>query len=505
MSTSAKVESPKRAKCSGRIELESSEVAEALDHECSRRLLPASRRAWLRNTVGGFGYLALMGLAQETSGSARQGDSTLSGPLSPKRPHFQPKAKRVIFLCMQGGPSHIDTFDYKPRLQADDGKPGKRDKSQLLGSPWKFQRYGDSGQWVSDLFPNVGQLADELCFLRGMQAKTGNHQQAHIQLHTGSAQFVRPSLGAWVLYGLGCESQNLPGFVSISPPPSFSFGGAQNYGSAFLPAVYQGTRIRDPLDARIPQIQNQHLPDSVQRRQLDLVRSMNQQLLARQSVADDNLAVEGLINSFELGYRMQATVPQVMDLSVETELTRRMYGVDQEPTDRFGRQCLYARRLAEQGVRFIELTHNNWDQHGNLRKGHADHCRATDQPIAALLSDLKQRGLLEDTLVVWGGEFGRTPDAQLDVDGGVKDGRDHNPDGFTFWMAGGGVKPGFSYGKTDDYGYEAVEGKIGIHDLHATILHLLGLDHERLTFRYSGRDFRLTDVHGEVIDGFIGV
>ncbi len=455
-----------------------------------------SRRDVLKSTIGGFGYLAFAGMTKEASASS-------SGPLVPKSPHHRARAKRVIFLCMQGGPSHVDTFDYKPKLHADNGKEGRRGKSRLLASPWTFHQYGESGQWISDLFPNVARLADDICFLRGMKAKTGNHQQAHIQLHTGSAQFVRPSMGAWVLYGLGTECQDLPGFVSISPPPSFSFGGAQNYGSAFLPAVYQGTRIVDPLNARIPQIKNKRLSPSVQRRQLDLVRSMNRKLLERDGVDDHDVAVEGLINSFELGFRMQRTVPQLMDIADEPEHVLRMYGIGDEPTERFGRQCLYARRLAEQGVRFIELTHNNWDQHGNLVKGHADHCRSTDKPIAALLKDLKQRGLLEDTLVIWGGEFGRTPDALLDVDGSVKDGRDHNPDGFTFWMAGGGVRQGFSYGNTDEYGYEVVEGKIGIHDLHATILHLLGLDHERLTFRYSGRDFRLTDVHGEVIDAFI--
>jgi hypothetical protein len=455
-----------------------------------------SRRQLLKTATNGFGYLALAGLAHQAAGNS-------PSPLATKAPHFQPKAKRVIFLCMQGGPSHVDTFDYKPMLEQDHGKAGRRDNSQLLQSQWTFRQYGQSGEWISDLFPNLARRVDDICFLRGMQAKTGNHQQAHIQLHTGSAQFVRPSLGAWILYGLGNESDNLPGFVSISPPPSFSFGGAQNYGSAFLPAVCQGTRIRDPLNAHIPDIQSHGFPESVKRKQLDLIRAMNRDLLERDSVADDDPQVEGLIHSFELGFRMQQTVPQVMNLAAEPQHTLDMYGIDQEPTDQFGRQCLYARRLSEQGVRFIELTHNNWDQHGGLVKGHGDHCRSTDKPIAALLTDLKQRGLLEDTLVIWGGEFGRTPDAQFDASGKVKDGRDHNPDGFTFWMAGGGAKQGFVYGATDEHGYESVEGKIGIHDLHATILHLLGLDHERLTFRYSGRDFRLTDVFGHVIDDII--
>lgn len=455
-----------------------------------------SRRDLLKTTAGGFGYLALAGLAQEAAASARS-------PLAMKAPHFEPKAKRVIFLCMQGGPSHVDTFDHKPRLQKDHGKEGRRNQSKLHGSPWKFRPYGESGHLVSDLFPHVARQIDDLCVLKGMQAKTGNHQQAHIQLHTGNAQFVRPSIGSWVLYGLGTENQNLPGFVSISPPPTFSFGGAQNYGSAFLPAVYQGTRIRNPVEARIPNAENHHLPADVQRKQLDLLQSMNRGLLERETVDDHHPELEGLINSYELGFRMQDSVPEVMNLGDESESTLKMYGIGEDETDVFGRQCLYARRLIESGVRFVEVTHGNWDQHGGLSTKHPNHCRATDQPTAALLSDLKQRGLLEDTLVFWGGEFGRTPDAKLQSDGSAKDGRDHNPDGFCFWMAGGGVKPGFAYGQTDEHGYEAIEGKIGIHDLHATILHLLGLDHERLTFRYSGRDFRLTDVHGQIVHDII--
>jgi len=453
----------------------------------------SSRRHLLKSAATGLGCLSLASFSRQAAGNPL-------GPLAARQPHFAPVAKRVIFLCMQGGPSHVDTFDYKPTLEQDSGKAGRRDNSQLLKSQWKFRQYGESGKWVSDLFPNLARRVDDICFLHGMHAKTGNHQQAHIQLHTGSAQFVRPSLGAWVVYALGSECEDLPGFVSISPPPSFSFGGNQNYGSAFLPAAFQATLIRDPLNAQIPDVQSHGFPDRVKRKQLELIRSMNRQLLRCDDVDDHNSQVESLISAFDLGYRMQRTVPQVMDLSSETQQTLDMYGIDQDPTDPFGRQCLYARRLSERGVRFVELTHNNWDQHGGLIRGHGGHCRSTDQPIAALLADLKQRGLLKDTLVVWGGEFGRTPDAQFDTNGKVKDGRDHNPEGYTFWMAGGGVKSGFSYGATDEHGYQAVEGRIGIHDLHATILQLLGLDHQRLTFRYSGRDFRLTDVYGSVID-----
>ncbi|MHA3772413.1 DUF1501 domain-containing protein [Verrucomicrobiota bacterium sgz303538] len=448
-----------------------------------------SRRAMLKTLSSGFGYLAFAGIAAKAA--AAVAPSTPAGPLAPKNPHFPARAKRVIFLCMRGGPSHVDTFDYKPVLTADTGKAGRRPGTSLLGSKWQFRQSGKSGLWISELFPNVSQHADEMCLLRSMQTDLPAHPQAFMKLHTGSSQFIRPSLGAWSLYGLGTENENLPGFVTITPPSGF--GGAQNYGSSFLPAIYQGTRIgsdnRPIVSAELKNLTSS-LNSQAQRAELDLVQGLNREALRRERV---NPEVEGVIESYELAFRMQSQMPQVMDLSKETEATKKLYGIGDSATDDFGRKCLLARRMAEAGVRFIEISHGNWDQHFNLSNALSNNCRAVDQPIAGLLADLKSRGLLKDTLVIWGGEFGRTPHAQ----GG--DGRDHNNKAFTMWMAGGGVKGGLSYGETDDYGYEAVGNKVQIHDLHATILALLGLDHEKLTYRYAGRDFRLTDVHGEVV------
>jgi hypothetical protein len=442
-----------------------------------------TRRDLLRTVSAGFGWLAFKGIA------ARAAES--SNPLAPKKLNFPARAKRVIFLCMQGGPAHMDTFDYKPKLTEDNGKPGvaKGGGSKLYGSPFKFDQHGQSGLAISELFPNVAQHADDLCLLRGMHTDIPNHPQAFVQLHTGSAQFVRPSMGAWMLYGLGTENENLPGFVTISPPIQF---GAVNYGSAFLPAVYQGTRIgaqrADVGDAAIGNLRNPDLPTPLQRKQLDLVQAMNRELL--NSTA--NPEVEGVIESYELAFRMQGELPKVMDLAKESPETLAMYGIGTGPANDFGKQCLMARRFAEAGVRFIEVCHAGWDQHTNLRAKISANAAATDQPIAALLTDLKNRGLLKDTIVMWGGEFGRTPD------GRKPDGRDHNAKGYTMWLAGGGVRGGLSYGSTDDYGFRAVENPTHVHDLHATLLALLGLDHEKLTYRYAGRDFRLTDVQGVV-------
>ncbi|MBI3468608.1 MAG: DUF1501 domain-containing protein [Planctomycetes bacterium] len=451
------------------------------------RQLPLSRRDWLRLTSCGFGGLALAGLAGEAAASAGV------NPLEPKLPHFAPRAKRVIFLYMRGGPAHMDTFDYKPRLAMDDDQPVKVKSRKILKSPWEFKQRGRSGLWVSELLPEIAQHADELCVLAGMHTDVPNHPEAMVQLHTGSFQFVRPSVGSWVLYGLGSENQNLPGFISISPPAIN--GGAQNYGSSFLPAMYQGTAIGEikiPVkNAAIGNIANGVFPAGVQREQLDLVQSLNRDLLARQRV---NTELEGVIESYELAFRMQSEVPKVMDLSDETEETLKLYGVDDPMTDNFGRQCLLARRFAEAGVRYIECCQEFWDQHAGLVAGHTKNAKQTDKPIAALLTDLKRRGLLDETLIVWGGEFGRTPDSPK------RDGRDHNAKGYCMWLAGGGVKGGVKHGDTDDHGYEAVQDKVHLHDLHATILHLLGLDHTRLTYRYAGRDFRLTDVYGRVVD-----
>jgi hypothetical protein len=448
-----------------------------------------SRREMLTTLSSGFGCLAFVGLAARAAAAGTSVPRV--GPLAPKAPHFAPRAKRVIFLSMRGGPSHVDTFDYKPKLLAATGAPGIRPGTKLLGSKWRFAQRGQSGLWISDLFPHVANHADELCLLRSMQTDLPAHPQAFLEMHTGSFQFVRPSLGAWTLYGLGTENENLPGFVTLTPPAAF--GGAQNYGSSFLPAIYQGTRLgADNRPIAGAEIRNLSSPldIAVQRAELDLLQSLNRETL---QLDRSNPDIEGAIDSVQLAFRMQKEMPKVMDVSRESEATKKLYGLDDTATVDFGRKCLLARRFAEAGVRFVEISHGDWDQHFNLTAALAANCRSVDQPIAALLTDLKQRGLLKDTLVIWGGEFGRTPHAQGD------DGRDHNNKGFTMWMAGGGVKRGFAYGNTDDYGYEAVENKVHVHDLHATILHLLGLDHERLTYRYAGRDFRLTDVHGNVV------
>ncbi len=465
-------------------------------YEC-RQVQPMvmTRRDLLKTASAGFGYLAFAGLCAEAA-------APYQSPLLPKAPHFAARAKRVIFLCMQGGPSHLDTFDYKPKLAADAGQPGPA-KGKLVAPISTFRQRGQSGLWISDLFPKVAEHADDLCLIRSMQTDIPNHPQAFVQLHTGSSRFIRPSMGAWTLYGLGTENQNLPGFITIAPPAAQ--GGAQNYGSAFLPAVYQGTRVgegskgggkrAESMDKEtIGNIHNSHLSPELQREQLDLVQAMNRDLLAGTAANQD---VEGVIQSYELAFRMQSEVPKVMDFSKESAATLQLYGIGRGAADDFGRQCLMARRFAEAGVRYIEVCHLGWDQHTSLRQKITANCQATDQPIAALLTDLQQRGLLKDTLVIWGGEFGRTPD------NGGSDGRGHNAKGYTMWMAGGGLKGGLTYGNTDDYGYQAVENKVHVHDLHATILHLLGLDHEKLTYRYAGRDFRLTDVHGNVVKDII--
>ncbi|MGH7129645.1 MAG: DUF1501 domain-containing protein, partial [Planctomycetaceae bacterium] len=371
----------------------------------------------------------------------------------------------MIFLFMIGGPSQYDTFDYKPRLNADDGKASRESKKQFVGSPWKFSRHGGGGLWISDLFPHVAGQADQLCMLHGMHTDDPCHSGATLQLHTGSFQFVRPSLGAWTLYGLGTENQNLPGFITIAP--RLQTGGTQCYGSAFLPAITQGTRIGDskhPIaQADFKNLANPRLSVAAQREQLDLIQSLNRDRLAG---AEGDAELEGVIQSYELAFRMQSELPRVMDLAGESRATLEAYGVgDGRPTDNFGRQCLLARRFVESGVRFVEVCHEFWDHHTGLKQGLAKECLATDQPIAALLADLKQRNLLDETLVVWGGEFGRTPHNDK------ANGRGHNPKAYTMWLAGGGVKGGMAHGATDELGYEAVEGRVHLHDLHATILH----------------------------------
>ncbi len=458
---------------------------------------PISRREMLRQSSIGFGSLALAALLSEQPAS----EGATTNPLAPRAPHFTPKAKRIIFLFMHGGPSQVDTFDYKPRLQRNDGRPlpfarprvVSSQTGNLLKSPWQFRRHGQSGIYVSEVFPNIAKCVDDICMINSMHGSNSRHGGALLELHTGSDTFVRPSMGSWITYGLGTENQNLPGFITICP--TLSHGGVNNWSSAFLPAVYQGTPVGNasiPAErARIPYVQNHHTPGKIQRMELNLLNEINREGL-RETGPDS--ALESRIASFELAFRMQREAPGVQDISDETRETHRLYGLDEAVTRNFGRQCLMARRFAERGVRFVQVTHSyKWDQHGNLRRDLPRNAREVDKPIAALLSDLKRRGLLQDTLVLWGGEFGRTPTAQ------GRNGRDHNPQGFTMWMAGGGVKPGITYGATDEYGYYATRDRVHFHDLHATLLHLLGLDHTRLTFRWAGRDFRLTDVHGEVV------
>lgn len=458
---------------------------------------PMTRREMLRRCGCGFGYTALSGLMAEL---ARTAQAAEAHPLAPKDPHFKARARRVIFLFMHGGPSQVDTFDPKPLLTRDHGKaaPGTGgEESRLLGSHWEFARHGNSGLEISALFPELATCADDLCVIRSMHTEGQAHAQAVLKLHTGSVNQVRPSVGSWILYGLGTENQNLPGFVSLSPP-SFN-GGAQNYGAAFLPSMYQGTAIGSDNNAlsraEIKHVRNPKFPLEIQAQQLEFIRNLNGQYVNRAGGDSD---IDAVIESFELAFRMQVEAPELTDLSGETRETLDAYGVDQQPTDPFARQCLLARRFAERGVRFIQVSHNfKWDQHNNLRQDLARNASEVDKPIAALLKDLKERGLLDDTLVIWGGEFGRTPTAQ-----GV-DGRDHNPEGFSIWMAGGGVRGGITHGSTDDYGFKAVENPVHMHDLHATILHLLGMDHTRLTFRHAGRDYRLTDVHGNVVKAIL--
>jgi hypothetical protein len=466
-----------------------------------------TRRAALQQTACGFGSLALAGLCAD---SARAAD-----PLAAAKTLLPPKAKRIIFLFMQGGPSHVDTFDYKPMLYKNDGKKmpfddartiaktGKRATSERVMKPmWDFKQYGESGRRVSELFRETAKHSDDLTFIHSMHTEGVAHGPATLFLHCGSTSFVRPSFGSWVNYGLGSENENLPGFISLGPPTGV--GGSRNYGSAFLPSAHQGTAIgkegKIDKNATIRNLSNADLSKAEQQRQLKFLQNLNAKQMEN-GRRDSEL--EAVISSYELAWRMQNNAPDVLDLSRETPSTMTMYGVGEKETDNFGRQCLMARRLCEKGVRFVQVTYggtggtSNWDQHSNLSQ-HAKHAKAVDKPIAGLLQDLKQRGLLEDTIVWCSGEFGRTPYAQKNGTG-----RDHNADGFTTWLAGDCLKSGFAYGSTDEFGHKAVENKVHMHDLHATLLHLLGLDHERLTYQYAGRNFRLTDVHGSLVRDII--
>ncbi|MEO1616145.1 MAG: DUF1501 domain-containing protein [Planctomycetota bacterium] len=462
----------------------------------------------LQSVGSGLGIMALQSLlAPEASASTA---SSQNESKSGHGPHFEPKAKRVIFLYMDGGPSHVDTFDYKPMLEKFDGADPKQTIGKLaptqfdnvgkvLASPWKFKQHGQSGAYVSDLFPHLATVVDDLAFVHSMTSEFSEHTSANYFLHTGNGLQGRPSMGAWLGYGLGTENSQLPGFVVINGgliPP----GGLDCFGSGFLPSAFQGS-VFLPTGNPIANIQAHERSAQLQRKKLDFISNFDQDFL---EATDFDPEIEAAISNYETAFQMQTTVPELVDLQQETQSTKRMYGIESDfkNTRTFGTQCLLARRLVERGVRFIELTcpsgnGDRWDQHNALVDGHTKNCRTVDQPIAALIKDLKQRGLFESTLVVWAGEFGRTPFAQ------GKNGRDHNPFGFTIWMAGGGVKGGVKVGETDPWGYRAVSNRYQIHDLHATMLHLLGVDHERSTFRFSGRDMRLTDVHGRLIEGVL--
>ncbi|MCR9117253.1 MAG: DUF1501 domain-containing protein [bacterium] len=452
-----------------------------------------NRRHWFQFTTSGCAAIAGSNLLSPLV--------TLAGAGEAGEPHHTPKAKRVIFLFMHGGPSQVDLFDYKPLLQFRDGRqlpfePAKHidARPKLMASPWKFAKHGESDQWVSELMPHLAKQVDSLCFIKSMHSRGQSHGQAVSMLHTGSDNLVRPSVGAWISYGLGSENPDLPAFISISPPSGH--GGPRNYGSAFLPTIHQATTVGRSGklgNAKISNLGGGNLVE--QKKQLELLQALNQEHLER---AQGDPQIKGTMQSFDLAYRMQTEMPGVLNWQEETKETQALYGIGESATDNFGKQCLLARRFAEAGVRYIQVsTGNVWDQHGDLKKGHEKNSLMTDKPIAGLLQDLARSGLLEDTLVVWGGEFGRTPIVQ------GSNGRDHNPQGFTMWLAGGGTKAGISHGETDDYGYYAVRDRVHMHDLHATMLHLLGLDHTRLTYRYAGRDFRLTDVYGKVVDDII--
>jgi len=457
----------------------------------------------LARSANGFGAVAMAALLGqgELAGAA----DAATGPLSVRPQHFVGKAKRVIFLFMDGGPSQVDTFDPKPRLTKEHGQPIKMavqptqfdNVGNVFGSPWKFSRYGECGLPVSDLFPHVASCADDLAVVRSMVSNFSEHTAANYFIHTGSGQQGRPSMGAWATYGLGSECRDLPGFVVLNSgmiPP----GGQDCFGSGFLPVAFQGSSFQRGAQP-VADVTPREARADLQIAKLRLTADLDRRLIA---AGPRNEALEGAIANYELAFRMQSSVPELADISGETAAMHRLYGIDDPVTENFGRQCLLARRLVERGVRFVELLCQNlgfdrWDQHANLKEGHAKNALATDRPIAGLLKDLKARGLLDETLVIWGGEFGRTPMAQ------GSNGRDHNPFGFTVWLAGGGVRGGTVHGETDEYGYHAIRDKVHMHDLHATILHLMGMDHKRLTYRFGGRDMRLTDVHGEIVHQII--
>lgn len=467
--------------------------------------MPPSRRELLCKIGGGFGALALNSLLSAEALAAPAPVSAApvvahgrSYSMTPHVGHFPARAKRVIFLFMNGGPSHVDTFDPKPSLTKYAGQSpdaikigDKKNPNNLMASPFKTARYGKSGLEITELYPEVGNCIDDVCIVRSMWTDTPNHEPSLLMMNSGNIQPIRPSLGSWITYGLGTDNQDLPGFVALCPGKPVV--GPQLWSNSFLPGVYQGTHINNrEIDPKkiLRNVENRYLSASDQRSQLDLLQQMNGLHLNKH---DHDPQLEARITSLELAYRMQSEAQDAFDISKESEATRKMYGEGE-----FANACLMARRLAERGVRITQIYYGDgqpWDDHGDI-ENHRDHARKSDKPIAALLKDLKARGMLDDTLVIWGGEFGRTPTSQ-------GKGRDHHNLGFSMWMAGGGVKGGTAYGATDEFGYKAIENRVHVHDLHATILHLMGLDHTKLTYRYSGRDFRLTDVKGEIINGII--
>lgn len=471
-----------------------------------------TRREWLTRSANGFGGLALAALMADERAHPQPSEN--ADPMAARPPHFEAKAKNVIFLYMDGGPGQMDSFDPKPRLRAEHGQPIQLPElpttvfnitDKVFGSPFEFSQHGESGLWVSDLFPHLAGCADDLCVVHSMVADHSEHTAGNYFVHTGSGFQGRPSMGAWVTYGLGSECDDLPGFIVLDSgliPP----GGMDCFGSGFLPASYQGSLFRRGSHP-VADIRPREPDPALQQGKLDLIRKLNRGVVQRLGSVSE---IEATISNYELAFRMQRAVPELLDLSGESEATKTLYGLDEDETSEFGRQCLLARRMVERGVRFIELLtpqragQDRWDQHQRLEEGHRVNARATDKPIAALLKDLKARGLLETTLIVWGGEFGRTPTAQTNGRSFSKDtGRDHNPFGYTMWLAGGGIRGGMRYGATDEYGYFAVENKVHMHDLHATMLHLLGIDHTKLTFAFQGRNFRLTDVHGKIVNGIL--
>ncbi len=455
-------------------------------------------RRWFLGECGvGLGSLALGSLLAD-SGYAVQSDD----PLAPKKPHFAPKAKRVIYLFMAGGPSQMELFDNKPKLAELDGQLPPKEllegyraafinpNSKLLGPKYKFARHGQSGAEISELLPHLTEVADDIAIVRSMSTDAFNHAPAQILMNTGSQQFGRPSFGSWTTYGLGAETRDLPAFIVFSSGSKGPSGGNSNWGSGFLPTVYSGVQFRSSGDPVLYLSNPEGVDNELQRDSLDAIGNLNRMRLDK--LNDPEISTR--ISAFEMAYRMQASAPELMDISNEPRHVLDMYGA--KPGEgSFANNCLLARRLVEKGVRFVTLFHEAWDQHGNLTKAIKENCEWTDKPVTALVKDLKQRGMLEDTLVIWGGEFGRTPMVQ-----GGDDGRDHHPNAFTMWMAGGGIKPGITLGQTDELGFNAVEDKVHVHDFHATMLHLLGFDHTKLTYRFQGRDFRLTDVHGKVVE-----